>query len=354
MLSACGGEEGGAPPVSGPPPAGTPSPTPSPTPTPSPSPTPSAFPLKLVAGTSPVSLSNTSFNFYPNVAFGEHSRQTFDLFLPGGSAPSGLVIYFHGGGLVSGDKSQTYNLPYLKDRIDQYLWQNVAFATVNYRLTNDSNDFTAQTSFRDGARALQFIRHHAAQLNVDPDRVIAMGSSAGGTMALYIATSDDLAQPESLDLIERQSSRVRGAFAYLPQAGYNIPRWRDSVFARYKEAGLTTDKIYELAGMINVLSWLGLDDIAGVNSPEVLALRADIDILAKLTPDDPELYLSTYYGLEMPTDYATVMHHALHVVALRNQALSAGVPTLVQVPEASIDTTRGVKFYEWSVEKTKE
>ena len=299
----------------------------------------------------PVALSNTNFTFYQDVAYGEHIRQRIDLFLPNSASPAGLIVYFHGGGLVSGDKQQTYELPYLRDRIDQYLWANVAFATVNYRLSNDDVTYSAKTSFRDGVRSLQFLRHYSQELGIDPARAVAMGSSAGGAMALYIATRDDLANPEANQLEERQSSRVSGTFAYIPQAGYNIPRWQDTMFARFKGEGLTTERIIELARPENVRSWLGLTTLTAIDAPATRALRAEVDILSHISGDDPELYLDTDYPMNLPADYATLMHHPLHAVALLNEGEKAGVSVLAHIPDASIDTTQNEKFFDWSLRK---
>ena len=329
----------------------SPAPTPTPSPSPKPSPNVYAFPLEFTSGTPPVALSNADFLYYPDVAYGEHERQSFDLFLPGKGPASGLVVYYHGGGLVSGDKAQTYELPYLKDRIDDYLWANIAFATVNYRHSNDSFDFSAKTSFRDGARALQFIRHYARDLGLNPSRSVTMGTSAGGAIALYVATRDDLADTQSNDLVQRQSSRVEGAFAYLPQAGYNVPEWKDTVFTPFGDDQLTVEEIYEMAGELNVRSWFGIASLDDLTTSEAVAVGEEVDVLDHISADDPALYISTHYSMDRPSDYATVMHHGSHVVSMMQRGDSVGVDVLAQVPEASIDTTRGVHFYDWSVAK---
>jgi acetyl esterase/lipase len=55
---------------------------------------------------------------------------------------------------------------------------------------------------------LQFIRHHAGDLNLDGDRVGATGESAGACSCLWLAYHDDLADPNSSDPCLHRSTRL--------------------------------------------------------------------------------------------------------------------------------------------------
>ncbi len=59
----------------------------------------------------------------------------------------------------------------------------------------------------DGARAVRYVRSHAAELGVDPKRVGVWGFSAGGHLAGYLATVHDGGNPRSADPIERFGDR---------------------------------------------------------------------------------------------------------------------------------------------------
>jgi acetyl esterase/lipase len=59
----------------------------------------------------------------------------------------------------------------------------------------------------DGARAMRFVRAHAAEFNIDPKRVGMMGFSAGGHLALSTAVEATAGEPNADDPIERVSSR---------------------------------------------------------------------------------------------------------------------------------------------------
>ena len=86
------------------------------------------------------------------------------------------VILIHGGGWVQGDKEQmveTYALPFIQ--------HGFVVANVEYRLAKVA---PAPAAVNDVLQAAQWFAAHAAQYKVDPKRIIAAGTSAGGHLAL--------------------------------------------------------------------------------------------------------------------------------------------------------------------------
>ena len=63
------------------------------------------------------------------------------------------------------------------------------------------------TPLLDGARAIRFVRAHAAEFQIDPDRIGMMGFSAGGHLAASTAVDATLGRLDATDPIERFSSR---------------------------------------------------------------------------------------------------------------------------------------------------
>jgi len=98
-----------------------------------------------------------------------------DLYLPptGGTASS-LVINIHGGGWNKGTKeSQGGFSPFFKE--------GYAVANIEYRLTAAA---TAPAAIEDTRCALIYLINNAKTFNIDVSKIVIMGTSAGGHLAL--------------------------------------------------------------------------------------------------------------------------------------------------------------------------
>ncbi|BCU79388.1 alpha/beta hydrolase [Luteolibacter sp. LG18] len=109
-----------------------------------------------------------------------------DLYLPEkrkDDKPLPLVIFIHGGAWRAGDKSEGAKLlPGLVAGGDY------AAASVAYRFT-DQQPWPAQ--IHDCKAAVRYLRAHAKEHGLDPDRFAATGVSAGGHLALLIGLDGD-------------------------------------------------------------------------------------------------------------------------------------------------------------------
>ena len=91
---------------------------------------------------------------------------------------------------------------------DYALWLNqhgVTCFVLKYRL--GSHGYHHPAMLHDAARAVRWVRAHAADYKIDTKRVGIMGSSAGGHLAATLLTHFDFGDPKAGDAIERQSSR---------------------------------------------------------------------------------------------------------------------------------------------------
>lgn len=91
---------------------------------------------------------------------------------------------------------------------DYALWlnqQGVTCFVLKYRL--GSNGYRHPAMLQDAARAVRWVRAHAAEYKVDTHRVGIMGSSAGGHLASTLVTHFDAGDTNATDIIEQQSSR---------------------------------------------------------------------------------------------------------------------------------------------------
>ena len=76
--------------------------------------------------------------------------------------------------------------------------------------------FNVQDQVNDVRRAVQFVRHHAAEFAIDGQRLGISGSSAGGLLALVVAMQGRDGDPTSDDVVERESSRLQAAGGFFP------------------------------------------------------------------------------------------------------------------------------------------
>ncbi|MFM9009416.1 MAG: right-handed parallel beta-helix repeat-containing protein [Planctomycetota bacterium] len=145
---------------------------------------------------------------HADVPYGTVSqRQRLDLWQARSPEPTPLVLLIHGGGWRRGDKSD-----FGFEEIRPFLDAGISVATLNYRFIDQCMDQGVKPPVRgclmDAARALQTLRARAAEWNIDPARIGASGESAGGCTSLWLALHDDLADPGSVDPMDRQSTRL--------------------------------------------------------------------------------------------------------------------------------------------------
>ena len=80
--------------------------------------------------------------------------------------------------------------------------------------------FTIPEILDDLNRAVRFIRYHARDYHIDPDRLAITGGSAGGHLSLMIGTAGGEGDPKSRDPVDRLSSRVRAVACFYPPTDF--------------------------------------------------------------------------------------------------------------------------------------
>jgi len=87
-----------------------------------------------------------------------------------------VIVFFFGGGWVGGSAGQFYA------QCDYLAARNMVAISADYR-TARKHGTTPFDCVEDGKSAVRYIRIHAKELGIDPNRVIAGGGSAGGHVA---------------------------------------------------------------------------------------------------------------------------------------------------------------------------
>ena len=123
-----------------------------------------------------------------NLAYGKHPDQRLDAYFPRGPRSGAVIVLVHGGGWRIGDKA----LPgVVENKLERWLPQGHVVVSVNYRLLPDADPLEQA---RDVARAMAFVQGQARRWDVDANRIVLMGHSAGAHLAALLAADRDLAR----------------------------------------------------------------------------------------------------------------------------------------------------------------
>ncbi|HEX9372676.1 MAG TPA: alpha/beta hydrolase [Roseiflexaceae bacterium] len=156
----------------------------------------------------------------------------------GAYGPAPCVVVVHGGAWRSGDCEQ---LPALNGYLAA---RGYVVAAINYRLLPD-HPFPAGRD--DVLAAIDYLKANAGDMGVDPQRIVLLGRSAGGQLALLVAyTANDPA--------------IRGAIAFYPPT--------DLVYGYYHPA-----KKEIIDGILVIESYLGGSP---TSAPDAYAAAAPI------------------------------------------------------------------------------
>jgi acetyl esterase/lipase len=114
-----------------------------------------------------------------DIAYGEHPRQMFDVFLPdreGNARPA--VIFVHGGAFLDGHRNRSDEI--YANVLYYFARHGLVGVNIGYRLAGDGQ-YPAAT--QDVASVVKWTREHANEIDVDPSRIFLMGHSAGAAHA---------------------------------------------------------------------------------------------------------------------------------------------------------------------------
>lgn len=109
--------------------------------------------------------------------------QKLDLCRPSSNVRKTAIILIHGGGFSQGNRGQMAGYCKL------FAQGGFTSATVSYRLTSQGHAFPA--AVQDVATAVAWMRQGAGVLGIDPAKIVLMGYSAGGTLALNVGLGEN-------------------------------------------------------------------------------------------------------------------------------------------------------------------
>jgi acetyl esterase len=129
------------------------------------------------------------------------------------------IVFFHGGGWAYGTPGEFFTT------CERYAKMGIVTFSVDYRLSIDNGvtpnkNISPIECIMDAKSAMRWVRANASKFNIDQNKIIASGQSAGGHLALctamideYNEKSDDLAiscHPDALLLFSACVNAVEG------------------------------------------------------------------------------------------------------------------------------------------------
>lgn len=169
------------------------------------------FGLLLAQDKSPADLLNMPVGAgSQRIAYGNEPLQFGELRVPPGKGPHPVVVIVHGGcwsAKLPGLDERAVALDLLRPLAAALT--NAGFATWNleYRRVGNAGGGWPGT-FDDIARGTDYLRKIARKNRLDVTRVVAMGHSSGGHLALWLAARPKL--PKTSDLYSKNPLRLKG------------------------------------------------------------------------------------------------------------------------------------------------
>ncbi|MEZ6089902.1 MAG: alpha/beta fold hydrolase [Pirellulaceae bacterium] len=256
-----------------------------------------------------------------DVTYARYGDRTLemDLYRPRdawGTLPA--VICIHGGGWTRGNR-QGFS------RLAQGLAaRGFVTATISYRLSGEA-PFPA--AIQDCKAAVRFLRAHAEEYGIDPQRMGAIGHSAGGHLAALLATSNGIAELEGDGGHAEQSSTIQAAVPMGAQthllsernATVSASEDRGGIWRRFL-GGSQAEKhdTYQLASPLTHLDkndppcWFitGQLDDASTHADTFRTRMSDLGIRNGVTiiPDAPHPFLNKQVWFDIMLDRAVAFY----------------------------------------------
>ena len=230
---------------------------------------------------------------YPDLAYDNaNPAQKLDVYLAKSDRPVPAMVFIHGGGWRAGSKNRVPG--WLLGAVRQG-WLSVV--AVEYRFT-DVAPHPAQAN--DCMRAIQFVRHNAADWNIDPKRIGVTGGSAGGHLTLWVALHDDAADPDSSDPVKKASSRVTCAVSFAGPTDWSLLSEIDHKHPAYRQL-------------------LGYKPGTPADEMDAQA-KKDVSPISFASPDDPPtMLIHGDQDTTVPIKHAQKMHERLKSVGVKTE-----------------------------------
>ena len=177
-------------------------------------------------------------------------RLTADIYVPAGDGPFPGVLVVHGGAWRSGSPLQ---MGHISQRLAR---EGYVAVSIRYRLAPEYK-FPAQ--IHDCKAAIRWMRTHAAEYKIDPERIGAWGYSAGAHLVALLATTDPTAGLEGPNVpADAPSTRVKAVVTGGTPCDFRpLPEDAQAMFFLF---GGSRRELPELYAQASPAAWVSSDD----------------------------------------------------------------------------------------------
>ena len=137
---------------------------------------------------------------------------TMDVFRPRAKANGAAVVVVMSGGWIS-----STDLLKVGALFDEPLKRGYTVFAVYH---GSQPKYAIPEIIGDVRRSIRFIRSHAADYGIDPNRIGVTGGSAGGHLSLMLGTTGDDGDSKASDPVDRASSRVQAVACFFPPTDF--------------------------------------------------------------------------------------------------------------------------------------
>jgi|SRR5690625_3030273 len=174
-----------------------------------------------------VGISLTEINCSERVFYGEHESQFGELWLPKGNGAFPIAIVIHGGFWRS-----QFDLEHMNAMCHALTKEGVACWNIEYRRVGQQGGGWPGT-FHDIAKAINHLFTHKEKYPLDASRIILIGHSAGGHLALWFAGKHNISEPNRFKF-HTKPIQLNGVISLAGVSDlkmmYDIHQWKETLF----------------------------------------------------------------------------------------------------------------------------